>query len=485
MAIRGILLRTLALGAVLLVGCGERRSGPIAVSAIGAAPALLNPNRQPPDAPAAFLLSATAQGLVRLDATGQVEPALAQSWTVSDDGLRYTFRIARGTWPDGAQITADQVVPRLRAAMARTSRNRLKPVLGAIAGIERMTESVLEITLKSPRPHFLQLLAQPDMAIIRANAGTGPYRADMDDGVLTLEDARPEVEDEEPGNRLIEIALRGETAALAVARFAEGEADLVTGGTAGDLPLARAANPAAAALRFDPVNGLFGLTIADNRGAMRDPAVRRALNMAIDRAAIVAALRVPDLLPRESLVPAGIPEMPVPALPDWSASPLPMRRSLAAEAIAGAAGGEARLTVRVAVPEGPGYRLIFALLRRDWNAIGVDAQAAAPGTRADLRLIDVTAPTSIAAWYLRHFTCAAGAICNSEADTALEAARNVPTAAERQAQLAAADRLLTDAAIFMPIAAPVRWSLVSQRLTGFQPNPFGTRFPGSLVARRR
>ena len=79
---------------LLLAGCGEPRRGPIAVSAIGGPPRLVNPNLQPLDPPSAFLIEATAQGLVRFDAAGEIEPALAQSWIVSDDGLRYTFRIA-------------------------------------------------------------------------------------------------------------------------------------------------------------------------------------------------------------------------------------------------------------------------------------------------------------------------------------------------------------------------------------------------------
>jgi hypothetical protein len=38
---------------------------------------------------------------------------------------------------------------------------------------------------------------------------------------------------------------------------------------------------------------------------------------------------------------------------------------------------------------------------------------------------------------------------------------------------------------FIPIAAPVRWSLVSPRLNGFQANPFGRHFIGALVEERR
>ena len=84
-------------------------SGPIEVSAIGGPPRLANPNLEPLDPPTAFLTEAVAQGLVRFDAAGEIEPALAQSWIVSDDGLRYTFRIRRATGPAACRVTAQQV----------------------------------------------------------------------------------------------------------------------------------------------------------------------------------------------------------------------------------------------------------------------------------------------------------------------------------------------------------------------------------------
>src|SRR5687768_14321176 len=89
-------------GLVLLAAsCRDKESGPIEVSAIGARPELANPNLKALDPPSAFLVEAVAQGLVRFDSAGEIEPALAQRWIVSDDGLRYTFRLARLTWPDG------------------------------------------------------------------------------------------------------------------------------------------------------------------------------------------------------------------------------------------------------------------------------------------------------------------------------------------------------------------------------------------------
>ncbi len=481
MAIRARILAAAAAALMLLSGCDEVESGPVTVSAIGGPPRLANPNLEPVDQPTAFLLEATAQGLVRFDSTGQIEPALAQSWIVSDDGLRYTFRIARSArWANGDDVTAEPVATRLEAAPSRASRNPLKPLLGAIAEVEAMTEDVLEISLRAPRPHFLQLLAQPQLAIVRNGAGTGPFRAESrEDGSLVLSVHRPD-EEEEEGGHAPDVILRGEPAAMAIARFDQGLADLVTGGTMNDLPIARAAEPADDALRFDPVSGLFGLVFAENEGALADPELRAALSMAINRSALVAAMGVPDLQPRTSIVPPGIDELPRPSLPSWAGTTLPGRRATAAAIVAAA--DEGGLRIRVAMPEGPGYRLLFAHLRRDWRAIGVVAERVAESADADLKLVDSVAPANLSTWYLRRFECGAKVVCSAEADVELAAARTARDRTERQRRLIAADRLLMELTPFIPLTAPVRWSLVAPRLTGFQVNPFGHHFAGQLVA---
>jgi oligopeptide transport system substrate-binding protein len=477
-------IRPAALAALLLGGCSEPGTGPIAVSAIGTPPALVNPNLKPLDPASAMLVAATAQGLVRFDAAGQIEPALAESWTVSDDGRSYIFRLQRLEWSNGQPVTAEQVAARLEAAVSGASRNRLKPVLGAISEVEAMTERVIEIRLAGPRPNFLQLLAQPEMAIIRNGLGTGPYRAEPSgNGALALT-RPPEEEGEAPDPGYPPLLLRGEAAPLAVARFASGLADLATGGTANELPLARVADLPDEAIRFDPVNGLFGLAFTRRTGLFAQTDVRRALSMAIDRPALTAALGVPNLAARTSLIPGGVEELPQPTRPAWDARPLPERQAEARTLIAAAADGEPA-TIRVAMPDGPGFRLLFAHLRRDWRAIGVEAEPVKATERPDLILIDEVAPAFIASWYLRRFTCEASAVCSVEADAALTAARDAATPVERQASLAEADRLLTELHAYIPLTAPVRWSLVGPRLTGFQPNSFGLHLPGTLVARRR
>jgi peptide/nickel transport system substrate-binding protein len=469
----GLLAATL-----LLAGCGEQETGPISISAVGGEPRMANPNRDRLDPPSAVLLEAAAQGLVRFDSGGEIEPALAQRWIVSDDGLRYTFRLGKADW-GGRRITAEQVVARLRAAAAPASRNPLKPILGAIDEIVAMTDDVLEISLKSPRPNFLQLLAQPEMAIIRGDTGSGPYRAERQpDGSVRLAPIGSEApEGEEPQSPL--LLLRGESAALAAARFGERQADLVLGGSLGDLPLARAVGGPAAQLRFDPVAGLLGLAFVAPEGPFARMETRQALAMALDRPALAAALNVPGLQARESLLPAGIEGLAVSA-PAWIRQPLPERQARAA-AILREAGDGGRLTVRVALPDGIGYRPLFARLRRDWATVGVEAVRVGPGAAADLRLVDEVAPAALASWYLRHFSCEASRICDPEADSKLAAARIAPNAAARRTLLADADRILAGLGPFIPLTAPVRWSLVSPRLTGFRPNAFGRHPIGELI----
>ena len=463
-----------------LAGCGQAESGPIDVVAIGGPPRLVNPNREPIDAGSAFLMQAAAQGLVRFDAAGEIEPALAQRWIVSDDGLRYTFRLARAEWPGGGRITAHQVAARLRAAASPSSRNPVKPVLGAIQEIVAMTDEVLEISLKSPRPGFLQLLAQPEMAVIRNGGGTGPYRlSDASDGGIQLSLPPADEEEDEGGETAPPIVLTGARAAVAVAQFIGGDAELVIGGRIADLPIAQTAQPPATSLVFDPVSGLFGLSFGSIEGPLGEPEVRQALAMAIDRPALVAALRVPALQATDTILPAGTEGIVQPAAPAWTPLPLPARRTLAAATLARLA--PERLRVRVALPEGPGWRIVFAHLRRDLATVGVEAVRVAASAPAELRLVDDVAPVTLATWYLRHFTCDASRVCDPAADELLAAARIAPNQVNRRALLATADRIISDAAPFIPLAAPVRWSLVSPRLTGFRPNRFGRHAAGELI----
>ena len=50
------------------------------------------------------------EGLIWLDENGQVQPAQAEKWTVSDDGKIYTFSLRDAKWSDGTPVTAQDFV---------------------------------------------------------------------------------------------------------------------------------------------------------------------------------------------------------------------------------------------------------------------------------------------------------------------------------------------------------------------------------------
>ena len=97
---------------------------------------------------------------------------------------------------------------------------------------------------------------------------------------------------------------------------------------------------------------------------------------------------------------------------------------------------------------------------------------AGKGIPADLELADEVAPSSSPAWFVRNFRCGVAPQCSEEADKLMESARTSLIAAQRAAMLAEAARLIDEANLFLPIAAPIRWALVGDGLPGFAENIF-------------
>ncbi len=134
--------------------------------------------------------------------------------------------------------------------------------------------------------------------------------------------------------------------------------------------------------------------------------------------------------------------------------------------------GNQKPDIRVALPTGPGGDLLFQELTRDWGMIGLTVDRAEPGQPADFWLIDEVAPSSSAAWFVRRFRCGAVIICDAGADELMGAARETPVPAQRYALLFQAAGRIDDAQLFIPITAPVRWSVVSDRIQGFAGNRY-------------
>ena len=470
--------RIIAAAAMLLLaaGCGQRGQQAVSVTVIGEGePAIAEPSAGELSEPEKVMLASVAQGLVRFDARGQIEPGLAESWNVSDDGLSYIFRLMPGAWPDGRRIAARDVAGILSRQLRPASRNPLKDALGAVEEVVAMTDRVIEIRLRSPRPNLLVLLAQPEFAIVREGQGTGPFQ---------VAEPAPEAEPTDAVDltrriRVIDgpdwtdqVALRSAPAAAAIRDFKAKRTRVVLGGTFADLPLVRRADLGNEALRFDPVAGLFGLVPARRSGPLADPELRGLLTRAIDRESLVAAMDVPGLVPRATLLQAGLDGLGVPPAPAWNAIPVAERHAALAAQAAEFFGDEERPTLAIALPEGPGSAILLERLAIDWAPLGIKVVRAEKGVAVDLRLIDRVAPSTSPAWFARAFRCDQVPICSEEADEVMDSAREATIPAQRAALIAEAARLVDEDILFIPLAAPVRWSLVADGIDGFAENIF-------------
>ena len=126
------------------------------------------------------------EGLTRIGASGEVLPALAESWTISDDGKVYTFKLHSGvTFHDGAPFSADDVKFSLDRARAENSTNAQKGLFAAIDTVEIVDPATVKVTLKNQQGSLLYNLGWGDAVIVSPNTaetnkeapvGTGPFK---------------------------------------------------------------------------------------------------------------------------------------------------------------------------------------------------------------------------------------------------------------------------------------------------------------------
>ncbi|RWO40196.1 ABC transporter substrate-binding protein [Mesorhizobium sp.] len=126
------------------------------------------------------------EGLTRIGADGEVLPALAESWTVSDDGKVYTFKLHSGVkFHDGTDFNADDVKFSLDRARADNSVNAQKGLFAAIDTVEMVDPATVRITLKNPQSSFLYNMGWGDTVIVAPETadtnkekpvGTGPFK---------------------------------------------------------------------------------------------------------------------------------------------------------------------------------------------------------------------------------------------------------------------------------------------------------------------
>jgi len=116
---------------------------------------------------------------------GSVGPLLAESWTISDDGLEYVFVLREAKFHDGTTLDAADVVYSL-LKNKESPQAPMKTPLAPVASVEALDDRTVKLTLSVPSQRLLGELGQDSGVIVPENAyetydlntraiGTGPY----------------------------------------------------------------------------------------------------------------------------------------------------------------------------------------------------------------------------------------------------------------------------------------------------------------------
>ena len=111
------------------------------------------------------------EGLVRRY-NGEIEPAIAETWDVSNDGLTYTFHLRDVAWSDGTPITAQDFVDSWNLLIERATpmaQHTEYFTVDGKANARAIDEKTLEVTLNYKVPFIMEVFAMSAMAVVRVD----------------------------------------------------------------------------------------------------------------------------------------------------------------------------------------------------------------------------------------------------------------------------------------------------------------------------
>ena len=261
------------------------------------------------------------EGLLNQDADGELVPGVATDWDVSDDKMTYTFHLRdNAKWSNGDPVTAgDFVYAWRRAADPATAspyqwfislmslENGDEVVAGDMPtdqlGVEAIDDHTLEVRLNTPLPYFPQMVVHsttfpsPQKVIEEFGAewtkpenivGNGAYvLTQMNPGESIVREKNDQYWDAE--NVILEksVALIINDENVALTRYQAGELDM-TDIPAGQFPRLRDEYGEEAHSFPKLCNYYYTFNLSDSGPeAFKDPKVRQALSLAVDRDIIV------------------------------------------------------------------------------------------------------------------------------------------------------------------------------------------------------
>lgn len=262
-------------------------------------PASLNPNIGP-DELAMIVGQNLFNKLVTLTPDGSILPDLAERWEESRDGLVYTFHLRKGVrWHDGRPFTAEDV----RQTFVRLPLDSANKDLAAhLAGVEIVDEHTIALRLREPWSAFIASLGWFGTSILPAHVyghgswqqhpanlqpiGTGPFRfGAWTAGERIVLRMNPAYFGQGPYVDAVEYIVTS-TPEEGVQLVADRKADLLIGRPPVQRVPELSRTPGIRVITA-PGDGRAYLGFNLRRPLFQDVRVRRAINLAIDRRALV------------------------------------------------------------------------------------------------------------------------------------------------------------------------------------------------------
>lgn len=454
------------------------------------------------------------QGLIGVDASGNLFPAAAKSWDVSEDGFTWVFHLREGLkWSDGKPVTAhdyDAGVHRFYAPeTASPSAGYAYMIKNARAvnggtlpasdlGCRAIDDLTLEIVLERPTPLFSRVFASvwffPVPRHVIAEVGKSWLKAEhfVSNGAFTLEEWSPNDTIALVRNPLfVDVAQvrlarviyhPAEDTEASLKRFRAGELDFVAGMPSHKIDFLRETLGAETRIGPRPANNfiVFNTKVAP----LDDVRVRKALSLAIDREIYVEKVLRKGEDAAYRIVPSAVEHYVSAPLP-FHSEPVAARRERARALLAQAGYDTSNpLTFELRVRGSPDRKRGAVVIQSMWRSIGVRASILSTDLKvhytdlnqgnfqaADAGFVSGAGPDL----FLEEFisTNLQGNYSNYDNplyDTLMATALQVADVTERHRQMAVAEQMMLKDHPVAPINFSVTGNLVATYLGGFEDN---------------
>jgi oligopeptide transport system substrate-binding protein len=453
-------------------------------------------------------------GLTTLDPAARPIPGMAQSWSVSKDGLTWTFTLRKALWSDGRPVTAGDfdfafhrlLDPRTASRSAANlwilknaravSQGRMP---AAALGVSAPRPGMLVLRLEHPAPYLPELLAHesadplPRHVLEAKGAGwtrpgnyvaNGPYLLKEwvpGDHVTLVKNPRFYDAARVHIDAVRYIPTSDSDAALR--RFRAGELDMQTPAPLAQLPWMRA--NLKGELHILPSLALSYIAFNLDYPPLKDLRVRRAMNLAYNREAVVDQVLKLGETPAYSYVPPGVANSPGGAALDFKAKPFAARIAEAQSLMRAAGYGPGnRLRLTYMTSTNPDSRRLAALFQAMMKPVFIDIDIQAMDLQIVLRNLRQHQFQLGAANWFADFNDASNfldllqsAASNNYAhyrdprfDAALDSAQSETDAKARGQKLLAAERLALAGLPWLVTRFNAQTELVQPYVKGYVPN---------------